>query len=308
VNRRKKIALIGAGQIGGTLALLVAMRKLGDVVLFDVVEGMPQGKALDLSHLGAVFDCDCDLTGSNNIVDIQNADVCVVTSGVARKPGMSRDDLLEINSGIIRNVGEGIKKYAPESLVIVITNPLDAMVYLMQQVTGFPCSRVVGMAGVLDAARYRCFLSQELKVSVSSVSAFVMGGHGDTMVPVRSFTTVNGIPVQKLLDSRKLDDIEARVRQTGGEIVGLLKTGSAYYSPAASTIRMIEAYLFDEKKVLPAAAACSGEYGVKGIYLGVPVVMGGGGVEKILEIDLSSDESEQLSRSIAAVQELVESL
>ena len=303
--RRKKIALIGAGQIGGTLALLCGMKNLGDVVLFDVVEGMPQGKALDLAHLSPVFGLDFKVTGTNKMEDIAGADVCVVTSGLPRKPGMSRDDLVKTNADIIKTVAAGIKKHAPDSFVIVITNPLDAMVYLMQKETGFAPNKVVGMAGVLDTARYQAFLAEALNVSVSSVSAFVLGGHGDDMVPVRSYTTCGGIPVGKLLPSEQLDAIEKRVRGAGGEVVALLKTGSAFYSPAASGIQMVESYLFDQRRVLAAAAMCNGEYGVKGIYLGVPVVIGKQGVEKIVEIELEANEKKLLSESAERVKGLL---
>lgn len=302
---RKKIALIGAGQIGGTLALLCGSRNLGDVVLFDIVEGMPQGKALDLSHLAPVFGYDFKITGTNSMADIAGADVCIVTSGLPRKPGMSRDDLVKTNAEIIRTVGQGIKQHAPGALVIVITNPLDAMAYLMQQVTGFPAKKVVGMAGVLDTARYQAFLAQALNVSVQSVSAFVLGGHGDSMVPVRSFTTCNGIPVEKLLAKDKLDAIEARVRQAGGEIVALLKTGSAFYSPAASAIQMAEAYLFDHRRVLAAAVQVNGEYKTNGIYLGLPIIMGANGVEKVVEIELNPAEQAALDKSAKEVKELI---
>jgi len=305
---RKKIALIGAGQIGGTLALLSGLRNLGDVVLYDVVEGMPQGKALDLQHLAPVFGCDFAVKGTNDIRDIQGADVCVVTSGIPRKPGMSRDDLVKTNADIIRKVGEGIKTYAPQAFVIVITNPLDAMAYLMQQVTGFPAERVVGMAGVLDTARYQAFLAEELKVSVSSVSAFVLGGHGDDMVPVRSYTTCGGVPIDKLISSERLDAIEKRVRGAGGEVVALLKTGSAFYSPAASAIQMVEAYLFDQKKVLAAAVRCTGEYGLDKVYLGLPIILGSKGVEKILEIELRDEERKALHESAGRVQGLIDIL
>lgn len=305
---RKKIALIGAGQIGGTLALLVGMRRLGDAVLYDIAEGTPQGKALDLQHLAPVFGCDFAVRGTNKIDDIAGADVCIVTSGIPRKPGMSRDDLVKTNAGVIREVAAGIKKHAPNAFVIVVTNPLDAMAYLMQKETGFPAAKVVGMAGVLDTARYQAFLAEELKVSVTSVSAFVLGGHGDDMVPVRSYTTCNGVPVAKLVSAERLDAIEKRVRGAGGEVVALLKTGSAFYSPAASAIQMAEAYLFDQKKVLAAAVQCSGEYGVKGIYLGVPVVLGKAGVEKIVEIELTKAEQDQLLQSAARVQEVLEVL
>ena len=302
---RKKIALIGAGQIGGTLAMLCGTRKLGDVVLYDVVEGMPQGKALDLSHLAPVFGLDFKITGTNNIADIAGADVCVVTSGLPRKPGMSRDDLVKTNAEIVRNVAKGIKEHAPGALVIVITNPLDAMVYLMQKETGFPTNRVIGMAGVLDTARYQAFLAEELNVSVSSVSAFVLGGHGDDMVPVRSYTTCNGIPVGNLIKADRLDAIEKRVRGAGGEVVALLKTGSAFYSPAASAIQMVEAYLLDQRRVLAAAVMLNGEYGLKGVYLGVPIVMGKGGVEKVVEIELNADENNALHESADRVKQLL---
>jgi malate dehydrogenase len=304
-NRRRKIALIGAGQIGGTLALLCGQRNLGDVVLYDVVEGMPQGKALDLSHLAPVFGLDFKVTGTNNIADIAGADLCIVTSGLPRKPGMSRDDLVKTNADIVRNVAKGIRENAPESFVITITNPLDAMVYLMQKETGFPAERVVGMAGVLDTARYQAFLAEELNVSVSSVSAFVLGGHGDDMVPVRSYTTCNGIPVGNLIKGDRLDAIEKRVRGAGGEVVALLKNGSAFYSPAASAIQMAESYLFDQRRVLAAAAMLNGEYGLKGIYLGVPVIIGKNGLEKIVEIELTAAERQALAESAERVKQLL---
>jgi malate dehydrogenase len=302
---RKKIALIGAGQIGGTLAMLCGTRNLGDVVLFDVVEGMPQGKALDLSHLAPVFGLDFKITGTNNIADIKGADVCIVTSGLPRKPGMSRDDLVKTNAEIVRNVAKGIKEHAPNALVIVVTNPLDAMVYLMQKETGFPAQRVIGMAGVLDTARYQAFLAEELNVSVSSVSAFVLGGHGDDMVPVRSYTTCGGIPVGNLIKADRLDAIEKRVRGAGGEVVALLKTGSAFYSPAASAIQMAEAYLFDQRRVLAAAAMLNGEYGLKGLYIGVPVIIGKNGIEKVIEIELNADEKKALHESAERVKQLL---
>lgn len=301
MEKRKKIALIGAGQIGGTLALLCGLRRLGDVVLYDIAEGVPQGKALDLSHLAPVFGCDFTLKGTNQISDIAGADVCIVTSGIPRKPGMSRDDLVKTNADVIRSVGEGIKTYAPNSFVIVITNPLDVMTYLMRKTTGFPKHRVVGMAGVLDTARYQAFLAEELKVSINSVSAFVLGGHGDSMVPVRSYTTCGGIPVEKLIPTERLDAIEKRVRNAGGEVVALLKTGSAFYSPAASAIQMVEAYLFDQHRVLAAAVELDGQYGLKDLYLGVPIVLGGKGVEQILEIDLNDQEMSALHKSAEEV-------
>ncbi len=303
--KRKKIALIGAGQIGGTLALLSGLRNLGDVVLFDIVEGMPQGKALDLQHLAPVFGLDFSITGTNNIADIKGADVCIVTSGLPRKPGMSRDDLVKTNADIIRTIGAGIKEHAQGAFVIVVTNPLDVMTQLMQKVTGFPTNMVVGMAGVLDTARYQAFLAQEAKVSITSVAATVLGGHGDDMVPVRSYTTCGGVPIEQVVAKDRLDAIEKRVRGAGGEIVALLKTGSAFYSPAASAISMAECYLNDKKKILPAAVSCNGEYGVKGIYLGLPVIIGAGGVEKIVEIELNDAERAALAKSADAVRSVV---
>ena len=305
MTKRRKIALLGAGQIGGTLAMLCGLRNLGDVILFDVVPDMPQGKALDLSHLAPVFGCDFTVTGTNKIEDIKGADLCIVTSGIPRKPGMSRDDLVKTNAEVMRSVGAGIKANAPDALVIVITNPLDAMAHLMQKVTGFPAERVLGMAGVLDTARYQAFLASELNVSVTSVSAFVLGGHGDDMVPVRSYTTCNGVPIEKLIAKDRLDAIEKRVRGAGGEVVALLKTGSAFYSPAASAIQMAESYLFDKKKMLPAAVLCTGQYGVKDIYLGVPIIMGGKGVEKIIEIELNDAEKAALAKSADGVKSLI---
>jgi malate dehydrogenase len=303
---RKKIALIGAGMIGGTLAHICATKGLGDVVLFDVVEGMPQGKALDLAAAGPVEGFDCVLKGTNDYADIAGADVIIVTAGIARKPGMSRDDLLGINAKIVSTVAENIKKYAPKAYVIVVSNPLDAMVTLMKEKTGFPKHQVVGMAGVLDSSRYRCFLAWELGVSTQSVQAMVLGGHGDDMVPIRSHTTVNGIPVAKLIAADRLDAIEKRVRGAGGEVVALLKTGSAYYSPAHSAVEMAEAILLDRKKVLPCAAYLEGEYGLRGLYVGVPAQLGAGGVEKVLEISLTAEEKQALAVSADHVKELVE--
>jgi len=303
---RKKIALVGAGMIGGTLAHLTAMKGLGDVVLFDVVEGLPQGKALDLAAAGPVEGFDCVLKGTNDYADLKDADVCIVTAGVARKPGMSRDDLLGINAKIVKTVADAIKQHAPRCFVIVVSNPLDAMVTLMKRVTGFPKERVVGMAGVLDSSRYRTFLAWDLGVSVTSVQALVLGGHGDDMVPIRSHTTVNGIPVSKLIPADRLEAIEKRVRGAGGEVVALLKTGSAFYSPASSALQMAEAFLHDRKAVLPCAAYLEGEYGLRGLYVGVPVRIGAGGVEKVLEIDLTPDERKALEVSASHVKELVE--
>jgi malate dehydrogenase len=302
---RKKIALIGAGMIGGTLAHLCATKGLGDVVLFDVVEGLPQGKALDLLEAGPIEGFDASIVGTNKYDDIDGADVCIVTAGLPRKPGMSRDDLLSVNTKIMNDVATAIRKHAPNAFVIVITNPLDAMVTAMKRITGFPKQRVVGQAGVLDSARYRTFVAMELRVSVQSVNAIVLGGHGDDMVPVRSYCQVGGVPVEKLIPAARLEAIEARVRQAGGEIVNLLKT-SAFYSPAHAAIQMTEAYLYDRKQVLPCAALLEGEYGVKGFYVGVPVVIGGGGVERVVEIELTAAERQALDVSVSHVRELVE--
>ncbi|MGH7785957.1 MAG: malate dehydrogenase [Candidatus Binatia bacterium] len=302
---RRKIAMIGAGMIGGTLAHLSLLKRLGDVVLFDVVEGMPHGKALDLLESAPVEGFDASVIGTNDLADIAGADVCIVTAGLPRKPGMSRDDLLETNVKVMKNVGTGIKQHAPNAFVIVVTNPLDAMVTAMKRITGFPKQRVVGQAGVLDSARYRTFVAQELKVSVQSVSAIVLGGHGDDMVPVRSLCHVGGVPVEKLIKAARLDEIEKRVRGAGGEIVNLMKT-SAYYSPASAAIRMAEAYLFDKQEILPAAALLEGEYGVKGFYVGVPVQIGAGGVEKVIEVALTAQEQKELEVSVSHVRELVD--
>jgi malate dehydrogenase len=291
--------------IGGTLAHLCALKGLGDVVLFDVVEGLPQGKALDLLESGPIEGFDCSITGTNKYDDIEGADVCIVTAGLARKPGMSRDDLLQVNTKIMLDVASNIRDRAPHSFVIVITNPLDAMVTAMKRITGFAKQKVVGQAGVLDSSRYRTFIAMELGVSVQSVQAIVLGGHGDDMVPVRSYCQVGGVPVEKLIPSDRLDAIEARVRQAGGEIVNLLKT-SAYYSPAHAAIQMTEAYLFDRKQILPCAAMLEGEYGVKGFYVGVPVVIGAGGVERVVEIELNAGERKALDVSVSHVRELVE--
>ncbi len=308
---RKKIALIGAGQIGGTLALLAATKELGDVILFDVVDGVPQGKALDLSQSGPVEGFNASLKGTSEYKDIQGADVVIVTAGVPRKPGMSRDDLLEINLKVMEQVGAGIAKYAKDAFVICITNPLDAMVWALQKFSGLPTNRVVGMAGVLDSARFRYFIADELKVSVEDVTAFVLGGHGDTMVPLPRYSTVAGIPLTDLvklgwLSKDKLEQIVQRTRDGGAEIVGLLKTGSAFYAPAASAIEMAESYLKDKKRILPCAAFLTGQFGIKDTYVGVPVVIGAGGVEKVVEISLSSSEQKQFDKSVAAVAGLVD--
>jgi malate dehydrogenase len=307
---RKKIALIGAGNIGGTLAHLAALKNLGDIVLFDVVEGVPQGKALDLSQCGPVEGFDAKITGTNDYADIAGADVIIVTAGVARKPGMSRDDLLGINLKVMKAVGEGIKNNAPDAFVICITNPLDAMVWALREFSGLPHTKVVGMAGVLDSARFSHFLAAEFGVSVKDVNTFVLGGHGDTMVPVLEYSTVSGIPVSDLIEmgfstKEKVDEIIKRTRGGGGEIVALLKTGSAYYAPATSGIAMAEAYLYDQKRILPAAANLSGEYGIDNLYVGVPVVIGAGGVEKIVEVKLSDEAKQNLQVSVDAVKELL---
>ena len=307
---RKKIALIGAGNIGGTLAHLAALKGLGDIVLFDVVEGVPQGKALDLSQCGPVEGFDSKITGSNDYADIAGADVIIVTAGVARKPGMSRDDLLGINLKVMKAVGEGIKNNAPDAFVICITNPLDAMVWALREFSGLPHNKVVGMAGVLDSARFSHFLADEFQVSVKDVTSFVLGGHGDTMVPVIAYSTVSGIPVPDLIKQgrstqERIDAIVARTRSGGGEIVGLLKTGSAFYAPATSGIAMAEAYLYDKKRVLPCAAFVEGKYGLDGLYVGVPVVIGAGGVEQIVEIALDEEAKANLTVSVDAVKELL---
>ena len=308
---RKKIALIGAGNIGGTLAHLAAQGELGDVVLFDITEGLPQGKALDLSQCGPVQGFDATITGTNDYADIAGADVIIVTAGVPRKPGMSRDDLLGINLKVMKAVGEGIRTHAPNAFVICITNPLDAMVWALREFSGLPHHMVVGMAGVLDSARFATFLAQEFDVSVRDVNAFVLGGHGDTMVPVVEYTTVSGIPVNDLVKQgrstkERIDAIVKRTRGGGGEIVGLLKTGSAFYAPAASAISMAEAYLGDQKRILPCAAHLTGQYGVDDLYVGVPAVIGAGGIEQVVEIELDEEAKGNLKTSIEAVEELLD--
>jgi malate dehydrogenase len=308
---RNKIALIGAGQIGGTLALLAGIKELGDVVLFDIVDGVPQGKALDLAEASPVEGFDCNLQGASSYEAIAGADVIIVTAGVPRKPGMSRDDLLGINLKVMDSVGQGIKKHAPDAFVICITNPLDAMVWALQKACGLPANKVVGMAGVLDSARFRYFLADEFKVSVEDVTAFVLGGHGDDMVPSVRYSTVAGIPLPDLVKmgwttQEKIDAIVKRTRGGGGEIVNLLKTGSAFYAPASSAISMAESYLRDKRRVLPCAALLTGQYGVKDMYVGVPVVIGANGVEKIVEISLDAAEKEMFAKSVASVKSLVD--
>ncbi|MGE0746320.1 MAG: malate dehydrogenase [Rhodospirillales bacterium] len=308
---RKKIALVGAGNIGGTLALLAGLKELGDVLLFDVVDGIPQGKALDILEAGPVESFDARITGSSDYAALKGSDVVIVTAGVARKPGMSRDDLIGINTGVMKAVGEGIKKNCPDAFVICITNPLDAMVWALKHYSGLPANRLVGMAGVLDSARFRTFLAEEMNVSVEDVTAFVLGGHGDTMVPLVRYSTVAGIPLPDLvkmgwMTQAKLDQIVQRTRDGGGEIVALLKTGSAFYAPASSAISMAEAYLKDKKRVLPCAVYLDGEYGQKDLYVGVPVVLGAGGVERIVKIELNAEEKAMFDKSCAAVNGLVD--
>ena len=308
---RRKIALIGGGQIGGTLAHLVALKELGDVVIFDIMEGLPQGKALDLAQSGPVEGYNAKLKGTNDYADIKGADVVIVTAGVPRKPGMSRDDLLGINLKVMSSVGDGIKANCPNAFVICITNPLDAMVWALQKFSGVPHEKIVGMAGVLDSARFRYFLADELNVSVEDVSAFVLGGHGDTMVPMPRFSTVAGIALPELvkmgwIKQDRLDQIVDRTRNGGAEIVGLLKTGSAYYAPAASAIAMAESYLKDQKRVLPCAVHVDGAYGIKDLYVGLPVVVGDKGVERVVELDLTADEKAGLAKSSDAVKGLID--
>ncbi len=312
-KKRNKIALVGSGNIGGTLAHLIGLKELGDVVLFDISEGIPQGKSLDIAQSSPIESFNVKLTGTQDYKDIEDSDVVIVTAGVARKPGMSRDDLVGINVKVITSVAEGIKAHAPNAFVIVITNPLDAMVSVMQKVTGFAPNKVVGMAGVLDSARFRLFLAEEFNVSVEDVTAFVLGGHGDTMVPLVRYSAVAGIPVPDLIKmglstDEKIASIVQRTRDGGAEIVGLLKTGSAYYAPASAAIAMAESYLRDKRRILPCAAYLSGEYGINGLYVGVPVVIGAKGVEKIIEINLTPEEKESFNKSVAAVKGLMESI
>ena len=308
---RRKIALIGGGQIGGTLAHLVALKELGDVVLFDIVEGLPQGKTLDIAQSGPVEGYDAKFKGTNSYADIAGADVVIVTAGIARKPGMSRDDLIGINLKVMSAVGEGIKAHAPNALVICITNPLDAMVWALRQFCGLPHNKVIGMAGVLDSARFRHFLAEEMNVSVEDVSAFVLGGHGDTMVPMPRFSTVAGIPLPELvkmgwIKQERLDAITQRTRDGGAEIVGLLKTGSAFYAPAASAIEMAQSYLKDKKRVLPCACYVDGPYGIKDLYVGVPAVIGENGIERIVELELTAEERTALMKSAESVKGLID--
>jgi malate dehydrogenase len=308
---RKKIALIGGGQIGGTLAHLIGLKELGDVVLFDIAEGLPQGKSLDISQSAPVDGFDAHYKGTQSYADIAGADVVIVTAGVPRKPGMSRDDLLNINLGVMRAVGDGIKAHAPNAFVICVTNPLDAMVWALREFSGLPHHKVVGMAGVLDSARFRHFLADEFKVSVEDVTAFVLGGHGDTMVPLTRFSAVAGIPLPELvklgwIKQERLDQIVQRTRDGGAEIVGLLKTGSAFYAPATAAIAMAESYLKDKKRILPCAAHVKGEFGLKDLYVGVPCIIGAGGVEKVINLNLTPDENAMLQKSVDAVRGLID--
>ncbi len=308
---RKKIALVGGGQIGGTLALLAGLKELGDVIIFDILEGLPQGKALDIAQASSVDGFDAAISGVNSYAGIKGADVVIVTAGVPRKPGMSRDDLLGINIKVMEQVGEGIRKYAPNAFVICITNPLDAMVWVLREISGLPQNKVIGMAGVLDSSRFQYFLAQEFGVSIKDVSTFVLGGHGDTMVPLTRYSTVAGIPLPDLVKmgwttTARLNEIVQRTRDGGAEIVGLLKTGSAFYAPAASAIAMAQSYLGDQKRLLPCAAHLTGQYGVKDLYVGVPVIIGAAGVERVVEIKLTAPEKKMFDKSVAAVRELVQ--
>lgn len=302
---RRKISLIGAGNIGGVLAQLIAQKQLGDVVLFDVVEGLPQGKALDISHATPVFGGDVRIVGTNDYKDTADSDLYIVTAGLARKPGMSRDDLLEKNLAIIRDVAQNVRASSPKSIVIVVSNPLDVMVWAMKELTGFPRERVVGMAGTLDSARFRYFVAESLRTSVRDVVAMVLGGHGDTMVPLPRYTNVNGIPLPDLMDEATIQGIVRRVQGAGGEIVGLLKTGSAFFSPAQTAVEMAEAILLDQRRVLPCAACLDGEYGVSGLYIGVPALLGARGVEKVIELDLNAEERARFDKSVEHVRSLV---
>ena len=313
MHKRPKIALIGGGNIGGTLAHIAAKEQLGDIVLFDLTAGRAKGKALDIAQTATIENSDSQLSGTNDYKDIAGADVIIVTAGVARKPGMSRDDLIAINAGVMKTVAAGIKEHAPDAFVIVVTNPLDAMVYVLQKESGLPAAKVVGMAGVLDSARFNCFLAEEFKVSVESVNSFVLGGHGDTMVPLTRYSTISGIPVPDMIKmgwstEERIEAIVKRTRGGGGEIVSLLETGSAFYAPATSAIEMAKSYLYDKRKIMPCAAYLNGEYGEKDIYVGVPVVIGRNGVEKIVEIDLNESEKAEFKKSANSVKELIGSI
>lgn len=306
--KRKKITVVGGGFVGATCAHWVAAKELADVVLIDIIEGMPQGKGLDLLEAGPVEGFDVNVLGTNNYEDTANSDLVIITAGIARKPGMSRDDLLNINTGIVRDVTAQIAKYSPNAFLIIVSNPLDAMVYVAHKVSGFPANRVVGMAGVLDAARFRTFIAQELGVSVKDIQAFVLGGHGDTMVPLPRYTTVSGIPIPDLMSAERIEALVDRTRKGGGEIVNLLKTGSAFFAPSASAVQMATAILKDQKRILPCAAYCDKEYGVGGYFVGVPALLGAGGVERVVEIKMTTDEKTAFDKSVQAVRDLVKVL
>ncbi|MDG7052415.1 MAG: malate dehydrogenase [Wolbachia endosymbiont of Alcedoecus sp.] len=311
--QRKKISLIGAGNIGGTLAHMIALRELGDVVLLDISDGIPQGKALDIAESSSIDRFNARITGTNRYEDIKNSDAIIITAGIARKPGMSRDDLLQTNAKVMKEVGENIKKYSPNTFVIVVTNPLDAMVSVVHKSSNIPTHMIVGMAGVLDSSRFRYFLASELNISIEDISAFVLGGHGDTMVPLIHCTSIAGIPLTQIIDigfitQEKVDEIVKRTRNGGKEIVDLLKSGSAYYAPASSAICMLESYLKDKRRILPCAAYLSGEYGVKDLFIGVPVIIGKNGVEKVLEVKMEDSEQEMFNQSVKAVKDLVRAL
>jgi len=306
--KRKKITVVGGGFVGATAAHWVAAKELGDVVLIDIIEGMPQGKALDLLEATPVEGLDVNVLGTNDYADTANSDLVIITAGIARKPGMSRDDLLAINTGIVKEVTAQIAKYSPNAFLIVVSNPLDAMVYVAHKVSGFPANRVIGMAGILDSARFRSFIATELGVSVKDIQAFVLGGHGDTMVPLPRYTTVSGIPIPDLMSAERIEALVDRTRNGGAEIVNLLKTGSAFFAPSASAVQMAEAILKDQKRILPCAAYCDKEYGVGGYFVGVPVMLGAAGVEKIVEIKMTTEEKARFDKSVEAVKRLVETI
>jgi malate dehydrogenase len=306
--KRKKITVVGGGFVGATAAHWVAAKELGDVVLIDIIEGMPQGKALDLLEATPVEGLDVNVVGTNDYADTANSDLVIITAGIARKPGMSRDDLLAINTGIVKDVTAQIAKYSPNAFLIVVSNPLDAMVYVAHKVSAFPGNRVMGMAGVLDSARFRSFIAMELGVSVKDIQAFVLGGHGDTMVPLPRYTTVSGIPIPDLMSAERIEALVDRTRNGGAEIVNLLKTGSAFFAPSASAVQMAEAILKDQKRILPCAAYCDKEYGVGGYFVGVPVMLGAAGVEKIVEIKMTTEEKARFDKSVEAVKRLVETI
>jgi len=306
--KRNKITVVGAGFVGATAAHWAAAKELGDVALVDIIEGMPQGKGLDLMEASPVEGFDAEVIGTNDYADTANSDVVIITAGIPRKPGMSRDDLLNTNTNIVKSVTEQIAKYSPEAFLIIVSNPLDAMVYVAHKVSGFPTNRVMGMAGVLDSARFRTFIALELGVSVKDIQAFVLGGHGDTMVPLPRYTTVSGIPIPDLMSQERIDALVERTRKGGGEIVSLLKTGSAFYAPSAAAVQMAESILKDQKRILPCAAYCDKEYGVGGYFVGVPVMLGAGGVERVIEIKLTAEEKTDFDKSVAAVKELVASI